>query len=120
MDSDFLRQVIDFKKKLRQQEHDLHIQKAKIDDDLPYAIDDRVRELQIERLEIESKQLHTQRHLVRAQLFGLRYAKGPGFHCIFCFVEHDVLPGMKEVQPKILGARLAKCNRCDQELVLND
>ena len=120
MERDFLRQVIDLKRFLNQEKQQLDLEKANAEEELLYAAPDKEHELQAKLLDIELKQLTTKSKLTRAQLFGMRYARGPDHHCIFCFVEHDVLAGMAEVQPKILGARLVKCFRCSKELIIND
>jgi hypothetical protein len=120
MERDFLRQVIALKKRLRQEEDQLNVEAAKIEEEILYAQAESKGEAEQRAIENESKQLLVKCKLLRAQLFGLRYAKGPMFQCIYCFVDHDVLPDMKEVPPHVLGARLAKCDRCGQELVIND
>ena len=117
---DFLRQVIELKKTLRQDEERLNIDAAKIAEEILYSQSGADSALVQKAMEIESKQVLVKYKLLRAQLFGMRYARGPDFQCIYCFVDYDFLPQMEELPARVLGTRLAKCNRCSKELIIND
>jgi len=111
-------QVMEMKKALRQEEHNLKLQESALDENFLFSGDEKNIETQERLLELEAKQLQAQLKLKRTQLFGLRLAKGVDPHCVFCFVEHGELTQMVRIDPGIRVARLFKCARCGRELKL--
>ena len=125
MSGALIEQVTTLKRNLRQEEHDLDTKAMEIDERDPWVKDPtrdpldltpKETETKANFLDLEAKQLAVKLKLNRAQLFGLRHSKGATRPCIVCFVNHDKLSDMDEVQPKILGTTLYRCAVCGHEL----
>ena len=125
MSGALIQQVIDLKRDLRKQEHDLDTKAMEIYEREPWVKDptrdplDLIpEEVETKRrfLEFEGQQLAVKLELNRAQLFGLRHTKGTERPCIVCFVKHGEPLEMVEVAPKILGTKLFRCAHCGHEL----
>ena len=125
MSGALIEQVTDLKRDLRKKEDDLDTKAMEIYEREPWVKDPsrdpldltpKEMETKSNFLDLEAKQLTVKLKLNRAQLFGLRHSKGATRPCIVCFVNHDKLSDMDEVQPRILGTTQYRCSTCGHEL----
>ncbi len=125
MSRHLIQQVIDLKKRLREEEHALDTKAREIYEREPWVKDPmrdpldlmpEEAETKANFLDLEAKQLAIKLKLNRAQLFGLRHSKGVARPCIACFVDHGEVLNMQSVEPTILGTTLFRCKRCSHEL----
>jgi hypothetical protein len=116
MSRELILEAMKVKRALYKEQYDLDLLAHDIELEFLFADEDKFYEKQERLLELEATKLQTQLKLKRAHLFGLRYGKNTDPHCVFCFVEHEALTQMVNIEPRILGTRLFKCERCGREL----